>query len=383
MKEVNKSRLDELATELEIHAENGARSFINCGRLLCQARKEFPADKEFGGWRNNRLPWMHRNTATAWMNAYRNGGEKLVHNNCAPAAIYQLTAPSVPEAAREEAIDKAQAGETITVKMAKQMVKEAKESVLKKDIEKLQPVLARLATEGVLPVELAEEFSLLPLEAQTEIAKVYLDRRDEIKQAEQSRQNLQAERRKLADANERAMKAISEKDEFEVKVDELAEKGAQVVIAEKDREIKRKETELNQLRVDMREEIEQDMGTRIRREVVREKAHEVKRANDAVDEAKRKAIVQEDRIKHFVDENMIERARAEKAEAELESAMPIEKDAQHARQLSFILSDLKSSLEKISGDCEPHQRIKSEKIVRELIEEASGFLGSSQEIIDI
>ena len=34
--------------------------------------------------------------------AWQNGGEKLIGNNFRTTAIYQLTAPSVPESAREE-----------------------------------------------------------------------------------------------------------------------------------------------------------------------------------------------------------------------------------------------------------------------------------------
>ena len=38
-----------------------------------------------------------------WMNAYKNGGERLVLNNSTPTVLYELTAPDVPESAREGA----------------------------------------------------------------------------------------------------------------------------------------------------------------------------------------------------------------------------------------------------------------------------------------
>ena len=47
--------------------------------------------------------WINSRLSQLWMNVYRNNGELMVRNNFAPTVIYELTAPSVPEAAREEA----------------------------------------------------------------------------------------------------------------------------------------------------------------------------------------------------------------------------------------------------------------------------------------
>jgi hypothetical protein len=44
----------------------------------------------------------------------------------APTAAYLLAAPSVPEAARQEAIEKAEAGQTVTVATAKDILKQAR-----------------------------------------------------------------------------------------------------------------------------------------------------------------------------------------------------------------------------------------------------------------
>ncbi len=390
MKEIDKPRLEEIAIDIENHAKEADYSLITVGKLLCKARTIFIADQDFGKWRGNRLPWLRNDVASRLMNLWKNGGLQLLQTGIGKTSAELLTAPHVPESAREEALEKTESGETVTVKEAKEMVRKAREEALRKDIAKLQPMLAKLVIDGVISNDVAEEFSLLPEAAQIEIARTYLDKRDEIKRAEDARTWLTVERQKLADANERAMKAISEKEKLEGKVDELADKGSQFLIKQKDKEIKqkdkeikRKEKELDQLKVDMREDIEKKQGAIIEKRVREEFRDEIATANKAKEDTERKLVIANDSIKTLSDAELAERARAEKAEAELEAALPVEKDAQHARQLGFIIVDLAKNLEKVNSDCAPHQRQQSERMVQELIEVANGFLDSAPGTIDM
>ena len=52
--------------------------------------------------------------------------EKIADLNFQPSAAYLLAAPSVPDEAREKAVEKAEAGEEITFAAAKEIVAEAR-----------------------------------------------------------------------------------------------------------------------------------------------------------------------------------------------------------------------------------------------------------------
>ena len=85
-----------------MHGKAAIENILTVGKLLCEARVELPSDNEFGTWREKRLSWMNRMMAYNWMNVYRNNGETLVGNNFRPTVLYELTAPGVPESARED-----------------------------------------------------------------------------------------------------------------------------------------------------------------------------------------------------------------------------------------------------------------------------------------
>lgn len=96
--------LESIAIQIEAHSNAAVDNLLTVGKLLCDARESFPSNNEFGEWRENRLAWLTQKTAYRWMNVYKNGGEKLLGHNVRTTALYELTAPDVPESAREEAI---------------------------------------------------------------------------------------------------------------------------------------------------------------------------------------------------------------------------------------------------------------------------------------
>ena len=119
------SRLEEIAIKIDAHGKAAIENILTIGKLLCEARQEEfgENDKFFGQWREKRLPWLKQKMAYRWMNAYQNGGENLLGQNVRVSVLYELTAPDVPEAAREEA----QEHESLTVKQSKELVKAHKE----------------------------------------------------------------------------------------------------------------------------------------------------------------------------------------------------------------------------------------------------------------
>ena len=85
-----------------------------------------------GNW----LPWLKREfswtemTATRFMNVYALQGRsnKLLDLDLPVSSLYLLAAPSTPEAARQEVLQRAAEGEKITHKQVKQEITEAKEA---------------------------------------------------------------------------------------------------------------------------------------------------------------------------------------------------------------------------------------------------------------
>ena len=116
------ARLEEIAVGIEAHTKTAAEQILYNGKLLCEARELLKSNNDFGEWRERRLPWLDRKMAFRWMEAWRNGGENLLGQNVPTTSVYLLTAPSVPESAREEALERAESGEKLTVKATEEIV---------------------------------------------------------------------------------------------------------------------------------------------------------------------------------------------------------------------------------------------------------------------
>lgn len=371
-------RLETIAVEVEANVAVAAERILVTGKLLCEAREMLPSDNAFGAWREERLPWMNRMLANRWMNAWQNGGENLVSHNVTPTAIYQLTAPSVPESAREEAIDRAQSGEDITVKQAKEIaalhkqIEAAKQQLAAAEpsLEDLIPELRRLHTSGDIPQRTALEFSKLHQDVQR---GVVLPKFQAV--IEQKRQIAQLEQDK-ARALERESQAREARESLQADYDAAVEEGAQKIIAEKDAEIARKAKELDQLRVDLRDKIEREQAAAIEKRVRAEWEAKVAAERKEREKAERKARQQEERCKLLSDDHLSEMHRREEAEAKLKAAHPIEKDGIHARTVGFIKRDLESALKKLEQDCEQHQRVMTNAALQEISEILIEYFGT-------
>lgn len=116
------ARLEEIAVGIEAHTKTARDELLINGKLLCEARELLKANNDFGQWRTKRLPWLSARMAEHWMNIYSNGGENLLRNNFGTTATALLTAPSVPESARAEALERAESGEKLTVKATEEIV---------------------------------------------------------------------------------------------------------------------------------------------------------------------------------------------------------------------------------------------------------------------
>ncbi len=93
-----------------------------------QAAKKSLEHGQFGPWLRAEFGWTER-TAQNFMSVAERFGAKteiISDLRIAPTAAYLLAAPSVPDEARAKAIERAESGETITAKLARKILAEAK-----------------------------------------------------------------------------------------------------------------------------------------------------------------------------------------------------------------------------------------------------------------
>ncbi len=97
-----------------------AQGIIEIGQKLIEVKKRLGHGR-FLNWLSAEFNWSIQ-TAKRFMNvasAFEN--QQIVDFEVAPSALYLLAAPSTPESVREEALARAQAGETITYTVAKEL----------------------------------------------------------------------------------------------------------------------------------------------------------------------------------------------------------------------------------------------------------------------
>jgi hypothetical protein len=118
--------LAEHAAEIRRLGKRVVEDVIEIGRLLTEA-------KEIAG-HGNWLPWLEREfkwtemSATRFMNVYEmSQSNNLLDLELPISGLYLLAAPSTPQGARDEIIDRARAGETIPVAKTKRIIERAKD----------------------------------------------------------------------------------------------------------------------------------------------------------------------------------------------------------------------------------------------------------------
>lgn len=121
---------------------------IGVGQDLLAVKEALPHG-QFGPWLAAEFGWTDR-TARNFMAVAEKFGPKseiIADLKIAPTAAYLLAAPSAPDQARQKAIERAEAGETITTDLAKEIIlKVKKKAAQRKELdttEKLAKLLAR------------------------------------------------------------------------------------------------------------------------------------------------------------------------------------------------------------------------------------------------
>jgi hypothetical protein len=109
-----------LARKIKELGNRSAQSLLEIGRHLIAAKNHLPHGL-FGRWLDEEFRWTTRQ-AERFMTVAGVFGECDSLSFCGPAALYLLAAHSTPEAARQEALATAAAGEQVTHARAKEIV---------------------------------------------------------------------------------------------------------------------------------------------------------------------------------------------------------------------------------------------------------------------
>jgi phage N-6-adenine-methyltransferase len=110
--------------EIRTLVRRAAQDIIDIGQKLIEVRDKLPYG-QFEEWTKTEFDWT-RQTAYRFIQVAERFGSCNNLLQLAPSALYLLAAPSTPEAARQEAIERAEAGETITYSAARELVAEYK-----------------------------------------------------------------------------------------------------------------------------------------------------------------------------------------------------------------------------------------------------------------
>jgi hypothetical protein len=307
--------------------------------------------------------------------------DKLSNLKFPQQVLLELSKADDPQEALAEANERKEAGETITAKQAKEIaelqgqVADAFNSA-QPDITKLIPELERLHRFGEIPEKTALEFSKLDESVQR---LVVLPKFQDVKRLRQDIEKLNAEKNR---ALEKESKARENAERLEADLQNAVESGSEELLRKKDEEIARKEMELNQVKIDMRDKIEREQTEILRKRFKDEHAQALSEKQKEIEKLTRKLATSEDHVTQCTNAELFERAQKEKAQAQLAATGPMEKDAYHARKIRFLVADVKAIIEKIESDCEPYQRQQSIKELMKLSNIMNSFIDDQPQIIE-
>jgi hypothetical protein len=130
----------EVAAEIKMLCKTAAQQVIAIGQLLIDVKEKLPHG-QFGSWIVAEFGWTHA-TACNFMNVSQRFSDNSKFLNFGTSALYLLANPSVSDEAVAEAIHRADHGEEITHKVAKEIVAKHKPDTI--PIKQSIPVHAEL-----------------------------------------------------------------------------------------------------------------------------------------------------------------------------------------------------------------------------------------------
>jgi len=145
--------------EIKVLVRRSAQDIIDIGSKLIDVKARL-GHGNFGGWLESEFGWSVPSAARFMQVAAKFGDIQIYQiDKFGASALYLLSAPSTPEPARIEAIERAQAGETITHATAQQIVTEHKPVDRSSFIQSIVPEPTVDTVEPVSYEEHAEELA--------------------------------------------------------------------------------------------------------------------------------------------------------------------------------------------------------------------------------
>lgn len=152
--------------EIKVLVRRSAQDIIDIGGKLIEVKARL-RHGNFGDWLDAEFGWTDKTAQRFMWVADKFKNDKLSNLNFGASALYLLAAPSTPEPARLEAIERAQSGEVITHRTAQNIVSEYRAvTPLNATRITLQPTPANGARSFVapyVPSEYEESGEVLPM----------------------------------------------------------------------------------------------------------------------------------------------------------------------------------------------------------------------------
>jgi hypothetical protein len=140
------------ADRIREKVKNTLQDIIEIGNDLLTVKDALPRG-QFGPWLRAEFGWGER-TAQNFMSVAQRFGLKteiIADFTIQPTAAYLLAAPSVPDEARQQAVERAEAGEKITSSIAKAILTETRKK--RRQIRRKAPKVEKLSGQLVRELE--------------------------------------------------------------------------------------------------------------------------------------------------------------------------------------------------------------------------------------
>lgn len=111
------------ASEIKTLMRQTAQGVMDIGQRLIEVKERLPHGR-FGGWLHQEFQWSERTAHNFMAVAHSFKSANFADLSIAPSALYALAGPSVPAAARQEAVQRATNGQPVTHKQARQIVQQ-------------------------------------------------------------------------------------------------------------------------------------------------------------------------------------------------------------------------------------------------------------------
>jgi hypothetical protein len=120
--------LAEHAVAIRALGKQAVENVVEIGRRLTECRALLKQDGKWRAWLKDEFGWVESSSRN-FINVYelsKSEGAKFAHADLPLSSLYLLAAPSTPVEARDEIVERTQAGETIPVAKVKRIIKDSK-----------------------------------------------------------------------------------------------------------------------------------------------------------------------------------------------------------------------------------------------------------------